>query len=151
MKKLEGFPVVVDVPVRWGDMDAYGHVNNAMYLTYFESARIAYFHALALPGWVKPEGVGPIVHSTTCRYRIPVEYPDTLRVGTRINHASITGDRFTMELAAWREQHAAIAAEGTCLVVVYDYAARTKAKVTDELRAAISRVESGRVERAVSP
>ena len=144
---LAGFPVVVDVPVRWGDMDAYGHVNNSVYLTYFESARIAYFHALALPGWVTPHGVGPIVHSTTCRYRIPVTYPDALTVGTRIrDHASLTteSDRFTMELAAYSKAHGAVAAEGTCIIVVYDYANAAKARVDDALKTAIARVEEQR-------
>lgn len=40
---MEGFPVVVRIPVLWGDMDALGHVNNARYFAWFESARIALF------------------------------------------------------------------------------------------------------------
>jgi acyl-CoA thioester hydrolase len=141
---LDGFPIVVEVPVRWGDMDAYGHVNNSVYLTYFESARIAYFHALALPGWVTPGGAGPIVHSTKCRYRIPVTYPDTLTVGARVDAAGIAEDRFNMILTAWSARHKAAAADGECLVVVFDYAAGKKAKVTPELREAIARVEAKR-------
>ena len=37
------YPVVIETPVAWGEMDAYGHVNNIVYFRYFESARIAYF------------------------------------------------------------------------------------------------------------
>ncbi len=147
MSVLEGYPVVVDVPVRWGDMDAYGHVNNARYLTFFETARIAYFEALALPGWVTRGDVGPIVHSTTCRYRIPVTYPDTLVVGCRIRERAALpegADRFTMELCARSVRHDAVAADGTCVVVVYDYAHAKKAPVTDALREAIARVEAAR-------
>ena len=46
---LQGYPVTVEIPVAWGDMDAYGHVNNTMYFRYFETARIAYFYRLEDP------------------------------------------------------------------------------------------------------
>ena len=147
MNGLEAFPVVVDVPVRWGDMDAYGHVNNSVYLTYFEDARIAYFKALDMPGWVTRGIVGPIVHSVKCRYRIPVTYPDTLQVGVKIEHVpSTSDDRFTMTTIAVSTAHSAgntiaVAAQGETVVVVYDYAARAKASVSADLRAAILRVE----------
>ncbi|HEY4219831.1 MAG TPA: thioesterase family protein [Myxococcota bacterium] len=141
MNELAEFPVIVDVPVRWGDMDAYGHVNNAMYLTYFEVARLEYFSRLQLPGWTSPVGVGPIVHSTTCRYRLPVTVPDTLQVGARMKPASLAADRFTVHSVAFSTRHQRVAAEGDCVVVVFDYASGQKSSVTDELRAAIARVE----------
>ena len=43
---LEDYPVVLEIPVAWGDMDALNHVNNTVYLRYFESSRIAYFEGL---------------------------------------------------------------------------------------------------------
>lgn len=39
---LAGFPVVIEIPVQWGDQDAFGHVNNTVYLRWLESGRIAY-------------------------------------------------------------------------------------------------------------
>jgi acyl-CoA thioesterase FadM len=45
---MEGYPVVIEVPVAWGEMDAFGHLNNIVYFRYFESARIAYFHKIGL-------------------------------------------------------------------------------------------------------
>ena len=121
-------------------MDAFGHVNNGVYLTYFETARIEYFIALGLPGWVTPEGTGPIVHSTSARYRIPVTYPDVLHVGARLK-GELSSDRFTMAFSAWSKAHDAVAADGECVVVVFDYRTREKARVDDVLRAAIARVE----------
>jgi acyl-CoA thioester hydrolase len=137
------FPVSLSLPVQWGEMDSYGHVNNAVYLRYFEGARIAYFRALALPGWVdkdatSPHG-GPILHSTRARYRIPLTFPDTVTVGTSVTR--IDADRFTMALSVWSERHQAVAAEGEAIIVVYDYANARKMKIDATLRAAIERIE----------
>jgi len=43
---MSDYPVVVDIPVAWGEMDAYGHLNNIVYFRYFETARMAYFERL---------------------------------------------------------------------------------------------------------
>lgn len=140
---LERFPVIISLPVQWGEMDAYGHVNNVVYIRYFEGARIAYFRAIGLPGWTdtnpsSPHG-GPILHSTRARYRIPLTFPDSVVVGTRVTH--LQDDRFTMEIAVWSERHDALAADGEAITVVYDYAHARKGRVDDALRAAITRVE----------
>lgn len=45
-QSLEGFPVVIELPVVWGEMDAFAHVNNVVYFRYFESARIAYLERI---------------------------------------------------------------------------------------------------------
>jgi acyl-CoA thioester hydrolase len=140
---IEGFPVVVTLPVQWGEMDAYQHVNNAVYLRWFESARIAYFHKMAMPGWVTPEGVGPILHTATCRYRIPVTYPDTMTIGARVDASTYGADRFTMKLAAWSDKHQKVAAEGEAIIVVFDYASQKKALLDDNIKNAIARVERG--------
>lgn len=140
---LERFPVTIDLPVQWGEMDSYGHVNNVVYIRYFEGARIAYFRALGLPGWVdkdpaSPHG-GPILHSTRARYRIPLTFPDTVTVGTRVTALDV--DRFTMELSVWSHRHQAVAADGDAVIVVYDYAHARKLPIDTTLRAALERVE----------
>ena len=66
---LSSFPVRLEIPVAWGEMDAMGHVNNIVYLRWFECARIAYFERV---GWLaggRVRGVGPILHSTQARFR----------------------------------------------------------------------------------
>ena len=76
------FSHVYDIPVRWIDMDAMGHVNNAEYFTYAESARCDFFDQVGLDLSARPEG--PILAHTSCAYKMPVTYPDTLTVGSRI-------------------------------------------------------------------
>jgi acyl-CoA thioester hydrolase len=89
----------------------------------------------------RSKGIGPILHSTQCRFRKPLTWPDSIAIGARI--PKIDADRFTIEHLLVSEQHG-IAAEGWGLVVTFDYAANAKAAVPDELRRQIDKLE-GRV------
>ena len=130
---LADFPVTVEIPVAWGDMDAMGHVNNAIYFRYFETARIECFAELGLGSIERSDGVGPILHSASCRFRIPLTHPDKVTVGAQIGEVS--DDRFAMRFRAVSHQHGAVAADGESLIVTFDYAAGRKARIPDELGA----------------
>jgi acyl-CoA thioester hydrolase len=132
---LAGFPIVITVPVAWGDMDAFAHVNNTVYFRWFESARIAYLHRIGFRGGKPHGGVGPILASTHCRFRRPVQYPDTMRVGTRA--VELADDRFTMEYRAVSQSLDDVAAVGGGVVVAYDYPAARKAVIPPDVRQAI--------------
>src|SRR3954462_15539128 len=88
--ELADYPVVIALPVQWGDQDAFGHVNNTVYLRWFESARIAYFDAIGLREMIATEQIGPILASTPCHYRRPITYPETVRVGARVTRIGRT-------------------------------------------------------------
>src|SRR6202140_1958640 len=55
---LVGYPVIVELPVVWGEMDSYRHVNNVVYFRYFENARIEYFRRLDWFSYEGQSGVG---------------------------------------------------------------------------------------------
>jgi len=129
---LADFPVTVDIDVAWGDMDAMGHVNNTVYFRYFETARISCFAELGLGSIEQSDGVGPILHSASCRFRIPLTHPDAVVVGARIG--DVDDDRFVMRYRAVSRRHGAVAADGESLIVTFDYAAGTKAPISDDLR-----------------
>jgi len=126
---LAEYPVIVESPVIWGDMDAYEHVNNTVYFRYFESARIAFFDQLKFKEVKDETGIGPILASTQCRFRIPLTYPDTVSIGARVT--DVEGDRFTMHYRVVSHQHKKIAAEGEGLLIAYDYKALTKAALPE--------------------
>ncbi len=126
---LAEYPVIVESPVIWGDMDAYEHVNNTVYFRYFESARIAFFDQLKFKDVKDETGIGPILASTQCRFRIPLTYPDTVSIGARVS--DVQGDRFTMHYRVVSHQHKKIAAEGEGLLIAYDYKALTKAALPE--------------------
>ena len=137
---LDDFPVVIDVPVAWGEMDAFGHVNNLVYFRYFESARIAYFERIGFMEVLKERGIGPILASTRCRFRKPLTYPDQIHVGAKA--VDVTNDRFTMLYAVESESLGAIAADGEGLIVAYDYNALAKATLPSTIRQRIDELES---------
>jgi len=61
------------IPIRWGDMDAMGHVNNTLYFRYIEIVRIEWLHRAG--GAPDPEGEGPVVVNSFCNYLKQLEYP----------------------------------------------------------------------------
>lgn len=132
---LADCPVIVEQDVAWGEMDAYQHVNNVAYFRYFENARIPWLEQI---GWMKlreESGFGPILASTSARYRRPVSYPDRLFIGVRV--LSLELDRLTIEYRIVSRKLNALAADGQAVVVSYDYNAGAKCPIPDSVRAAI--------------
>ena len=136
---LKSFPVVVEIPVIWGDMDSFQHVNNVIYFRYFESARIQYFEAVGLMEIVEQLGVGPILGSTSCRYRTPLTYPDTVYVGAKITE--MHEKRFTMEYLIVSEQHPETVAEGSGVVICYNYQKNQSTQIPEVVHNAIEKLE----------
>ncbi len=70
------------LPVLWGDMDAFGHINNVMYFRYFEQARVNWLtEELNLQESVSPEGkYGPVVMTASCEYLSPIEFPSVIKI-----------------------------------------------------------------------
>jgi len=139
---LEDFPASISLPVEWGQMDAFGHVNNIVYFRYFESARIAYFEKTGILAHMQSHDVGPILGHTQCRYRLPLTYPDTVTVGARV--IDLGDDRFEMAYRVVSQRAASVAAEGTATVVYLNYKTASKIEVPRVIRDAIEQLEASR-------
>lgn len=137
---LEGFPVTLRWPVAWGDMDAFGHVNNVTYFRWFESVRIRYFDAVGWAAALGDRAVLPILGHTSCTYRAPLTFPDTVVLGARVE--DLGEDRFTMRYRVVSERLGALVAEGEGRIVAFDYRAGGKAQLPVEVRAAIEALEA---------
>jgi acyl-CoA thioester hydrolase len=142
---LAGFPVVVQLPVAWGEMDSYRHVNNVVYFRYFENARLEYFRRLGWFEYEKETGIGPILAATQARFRKPLTYPDTISVAARIS--AVGTDRCTMDYLLVSHGLQAVAAEGQGTIVTFHYPQGKKVPMPDELRRRIEQLESGISER----
>jgi acyl-CoA thioester hydrolase len=138
---LPGYPVVIDIPVLWGELDAYGHVNNTVYFRYFESARMAYLERCGVLESYENDRTGIILYSTECRFRAALHHPDTASVGART--VQIEDDRFTMAYAVSSRAQNRIAAEGRATLVWFDYKAREKMSLPEPVRSAIEGLEHG--------
>lgn len=138
---MDSYPVQLEIPVAWGDMDAFGHVNNTVYLRWFESARIAFFERIDIDA-TRPGKVGPILASTTCDYLTPVAYPATVVVGARAQRVGNTS--FVIEHLATKD--GAPVARGSAVVVLIDYETGEKVRVPDDIRRAIDSLGGGQAE-----
>ena len=136
---LKDYPVVIKISIAWGDMDAFQHVNNVAYFRYFESARILYSEKLGLHKLKYETGIGPILGSTGCKYRLPLTYPDTVSVGAKV--VDLAEDRFTMKYVVFSHKNQKVAAEGDGVVVMYNYQEGKKTSIPDEIRERIRIME----------
>jgi len=142
---LAEFPVVLTLPVQWGDQDAMQHVNNVVYFRWCESARIAYFGRIGLADRRSTEHVGPILASIKCDFRRQLNFPDTIRIGARV--ARIGRSSLSMEHRVHSQAQQQIVAEADSTMVVFDYTSGKPHPVPEELRKAIETLEGREFER----
>lgn len=126
--------------MHWSEMDAFAHVNNAVYFRWFESARLAYFETIGWPDYRRQTGIGPILHSTQARFRAPLTWPDEITASTWVSE--IESDRFTMRYEVLSAKLGRVAAEGSGLIVAFDYKQQAKALLPELIRARILALES---------
>lgn len=138
-KLLEEFPVVIDINVAWGEMDSLRHVNNTVFFRYFESARLAYFERIEYMTVMHQTGIGPILASTSAKFRAMLTYPDTVSVGARVS--AVDDDRFTMKYSAVSHRLGKVTADGEAVIVSYDYRNNRKAALDALIRQRIKAIE----------
>jgi acyl-CoA thioester hydrolase len=110
--------ITLQIPIRWGDMDALGHVNNTVYFRYCESARIAYFEALG--GMAAPTGSeGILLVAANLNFRRPLRYPDSVEVHVRTT--ALSARSITMSYTLRSAADGTGAADGSSVVVWADY------------------------------
>ncbi|MCI3880689.1 acyl-CoA thioesterase [Acinetobacter higginsii] len=135
MKELSVYPVVLKQTVAWGDMDAFGHVNNVQYYRYIESARIAYLMALN----IFDQDILTVVASSQCKYLSPVFYPDVLHIGARIEE--LRNSAFRMHYVLWSETQNQVVATGEAVLVCVDKLTSKKLNIPDMIRQKIIQLE----------
>lgn len=140
---VRDLPVTVTLPIQWGDMDSLGHVNNARYFTWFESARIALFRRLGMETTGAP-AEGPILARTHCEFLLPLRYPGEVVVGTGISKIGTKSFTMVYELAR-ADAPEQLAARGEGVIVMLDYRRGETVAISEPLR---KRLEELRVEAA---
>ncbi|KDC55712.1 acyl-CoA thioesterase [Pseudoalteromonas sp. S3431] len=128
-------PIHTDITVAWADMDALQHVNNVVYLRYFEIARIDFLNKINLFDTINPSGIGPVISENNIRYKRPVTFPDTLTVGVTIS--DIKTDRFMMNYTVFSHAQNAITTTGNSKVVMFDFETGQKAPISEPLLSAL--------------
>ena len=127
---MDGYRFTYPLQVRFRDLDALGHVNNAVYLTYFEAARMAYW--MHVNGRTDLSGMNMILARAEVDYRAPVGYGDELEVGVRC--VSVKRSSFVLEQALVERRNGRLVAQARKVLVHYDYAAGRSIPLTEDQR-----------------
>jgi acyl-CoA thioester hydrolase len=123
------------IPIRWGDMDAMGHVNNAVYFRYLETVRIEWLHRAG--GTPDPAGSGPVIVNAFCNFIKQLQYPgDVLAKHYVANPGRTSFDTFiTLERT---DQPGVMYANGGATAVWIDFPRQKAVALPDWLRALVS-------------
>ena len=120
------------ITVRWGDMDAFGHVNNAVYFRYIEQARINWLDSLGLNFAQDEQGV--VVVNAFCNFMKPVEYPADLIIKTYITNPTRVGLDTFNEMSLASDPETVRATSGATIVWV-DFKSQKAASWPDQIKA----------------
>jgi acyl-CoA thioester hydrolase len=129
---LSDYRTITTLPVQWGDQDAFGHVNNVIYFRWFESARIDLLNVFESSVTMSGSGLGPILASIKCDYRRQLHFPDTVSIGSRITRVGRSSADIGHAIVSHRQGQ--FVAEGSSVIVIYDYSAKRVTRIPDDLR-----------------
>ncbi len=134
---MTNLPIEVLIPVAWGDMDAFSHVNNVQYMRYFETARVKYFDNM-MTGEDAKSTVQPVLATVTANFKSPVVYPDTLRVKIGVTKMGNSSLNMCCEMYT---QKGKLAVEAFCTIVMFDFVNNKPAAIPDKVRNYIEKLE----------
>ena len=120
------------IPIRWGDMDAMGHVNNTVYFRYMEQARIGWFEAL-VPQAQAWKSTGIVIVNASCNFRKPINYPGTVEVSVFCGPPGGSSVATYYDLSVNQELYA----DGAATVVFIDMEKQKPIRIPDSIREAI--------------
>lgn len=135
MTPTSRWPFLFPLDVRWGDMDALGHVNNSIFFRYLESARIAWYDSIDVPAWRAKPTDGPGLVATELAFRRQLKYPAKIVVEVRTSRMSARS--FSLDFRVVDAIDGTVYAEGSSTNVWVDYAAEKALPLPEPLRAVL--------------
>ena len=134
-------------PIRWGDMDALAHVNNTLYLRYFEESRVSWAEGIGMP--LRTDGEGMILAKATVTFKKPVTYPATVTVD--LLAGNIGRSSFTLLNTLTVAGESDPSATGECVTVWYDYIGLKSMPLPQKLRSILAGERDGTSQVAKKP
>ena len=126
------------IPIRWGDMDAMGHVNNTVYFRYMEQARISWFDSL-VPEEEAWQSTGIVIANASCNYKRAMTYPGTVEVKLLIGAPGGSSVPTFYELRV--DSDPLPYADGAAVVVFVDMKTQKPARVPEGIRNRLESIE----------
>jgi acyl-CoA thioester hydrolase len=127
------------IPIRWGDMDAMGHVNNTVYFRYMEQARISWFDRL-VPEAEAWQSTGIVIANATCNYRRAITYPGTVEVRLYVGAPGGASVPTTYELRV--DDDPVPYADGAAVVVFIDMKTQKSQRMPQAIRTLLEHAEA---------
>jgi len=125
------------IPTRWMDNDAYGHVNNVVYYSYFDDVVNRYLLDEGVLD-IETGAVIGLVVETQCSYFSPVAFPDTVHAGLRVARLGTSSVRY--EVGIFRNDNALASAQGHYVHVYVDRSSQRPIPLPDELKASLNKL-----------
>lgn len=125
------------IPTRWMDNDVYGHVNNVVYYSYFDTVVNQYLIEQGVLDIERSQVIGLVVE-TRCQYFAPLTFPDVVSAGLRVARLGNSSVRY--EIGLFRNEDEAACAQGHFIHVYVDRASRRPATLPQAMRAALERI-----------
>ncbi len=132
------YPVFVPLATRWMDNDVYGHVNNVVYYSYFDTAVNGLLIEAGVLDPARSDVVGLVVE-TRCTYFESVAFPDRLEIGVRVERVGRSSVQY--DIAVFREGATLAAARGAFTHVYVDRASQTPVPIPEATRAVLERLK----------
>jgi acyl-CoA thioester hydrolase len=132
------FPVQLQLRLDWSELDLFGHINNVSYFKYLQASRLNYWESLGLTDWFKDQGIGPILASTRCEFRKPLNYPGNISVRVSVSEMRKTSFSLYHQIL---DDAGDLAAEGYDVVVLFDYRKGEKYVIPEDLRRQVEAAE----------
>ncbi|MBL4853611.1 MAG: acyl-CoA thioesterase [Robiginitomaculum sp.] len=128
---LAAYPYTLDIQTRWNDNDQYGHINNAVYYTYFDTLVNNFLIENGLLVLGESEIIGLVVE-TQCQYLAPTSYPETIQAGLRVGKIGNSSARY--EIGLFKESDSTLIAKGYFVHVYVNEKTRRPAPISDARR-----------------
>jgi len=137
--QLKDYPHTAEIQTRWNDNDVYGHVNNAVYYTWFDTLVNNFLIENGLLEIGKSQTIGLVVE-TACQYSAPLSYPEKITGGLRTAHIGNSSVRY--EIALFKQGQDKAAAQGHFVHVYVDEETRKPKPISNDMRTVLKQLLS---------
>ena len=139
-EKRDRYRHFLEIPTRWMDNDVYGHVNNVVYYSYFDTVVNGYLISSGSLDIERSPIIGLVVE-TQCRFFKPITFPDIVHAGVRVARLGNSSVRY--EIGLFRNEEGAAAAQGHFVHVYVDRETRRPAGLPQQMRQALENIRTG--------
>lgn len=129
--KRSDFVVFEEIHSRWMDNDAYGHINNVVYYSFFDTAVNRYLIERKVLDVLKSEAIGFVIE-TQCKYFSPIAYPDLIHVGLKVTHVGNSSVKY--EVAIFKNDDDIASAAGSFVHVYVNRSTNKPTPIPQDVR-----------------